>query len=226
MYLPDTHTETSPGVYERIEQGNSKSEEIQESYRVRAEKILKLDQRHYRKHAPGIRQEIEAAGIPLSFCIAWAGGHPKMEAQVGFDSIQVVDAIAKDYQETDGIFQELYGPAKVEYCQTDIDASLVAEAQTLTEPFANTFAHFLEHLTADTTRELLGVIAEGGKPIIIYGPNIEKATDDKWIHFRPADHNTFFTAGAFVSLLEGLGYSYVKAKEIDEDYLIIASNYV
>lgn len=217
MHVPDTHKETTLGVYERITPADSTSATIQESYRNRAENILRMDRRHYEKHAPLIRQQIDAAGVSLKSCVAWAGGHPKLEAKAGFQSITVVDAVAQMYEESDELLQELYGPVYVTYIQSAITPDLVRRTMC----YCHTFIHFIEHLTHETACEML--IACQRVPVIIYGPNIAKAKDQNWFHFRPADHNTFWTGGALVDFLKKIGYETVSLTEIDEDYLIIAN---
>lgn len=222
MHIPDTHTETHPGVYERTTPACPTDKPIQESYRNRAETILKNDKRHYEKHAPFIRQRIEEADIPFDHCVAWAGGHPKLEAKAGFQLIDVIDATADMYAESDEMFQELYGPVEVQYIQMEITTDLVEKhRQYVDSSYANTFVHFIEHLTRQQAISLLESC--GQTPVIIYGPNVRKAKDKNWFHFKPSDHNTFWTAEALADQLKDLGYTHVSVDEIDEDYLIIAS---
>jgi len=222
MHIPATHKETVTGVYERIDPSAPTDSVIQESYRNRAEKILRADKNHYERHAPLIRKKITEAGIRFDCCVAWAGGHPKLEAKAGFESVDVIDAIADMYQQSDDLFQEIYGPCLVDYVKSEITPKLVASRVFMQhDGYANTFVHFLEHLTRLEAIELLK--ACDGTPIIIYGPNIESAQNDGWFHFRPADHNTFWTGDAFARLLGTLGYGNVSICNIDEDYLIIAT---
>ena len=222
MHIPETHKETVTGVYERIDPSPPTDSVIQESYRNRAEQILRADKNHYERHAPVIRKKITEAGIPFDYCVAWAGGHPKLEAKAGFELIDVVDAIAGMYEDSDGLFQELYGPTQVQYLEMPILPGIVESHRLYVGiSYANTFVHFLEHLTRLEAIELLK--ACDGTPIIIYGPNIESAQNDGWFHFRPADHNTFWTGDAFARLLGTLGYGNVSICNIDEDYLIIAT---
>ena len=223
MHIPATHKETVTGVYERIDPSPPTDSVIQESYRNRAEQILRADKNHYERHVPLIRKKITEAGIPFDYCVAWAGGHPKLEAKAGFKIISVIDAIADMYAQSDNLFQELYGPVYVCYTKSEINPQIVklAVANGPKGNEANTFVHFLEHLTRLEAIELLK--ACDGTPIIIYGPNIESAQNDGWFHFRPADHNTFWTGDAFARLLGTLGYGNVSICNIDEDYLIIAT---
>lgn len=223
MYIPKTHRETAPGIYERTAPGETISETLLESYRGRAEKILSADKRHYEKHSPFIRKKIDQSEIKTDRCFAWAGGHPKLEAKAGFEHIEVFDAIADMYEDCDASFQKTYGPANVVYNKDEITPELVGAVQLIPGSVCNSFVHFIEHLTAEAGADLLSAVGKSGNPILIYGPNIEKAKDENWFHFRPKDHNTFWKAEALVDFLAGMGYKKVRSWEIDEDYLILAN---
>ncbi len=215
MHIHERYTETEPGIYTQ-EFVSPVSDEIGESYKERAIKILDLDQRHYRKHQGDFRTAVAGHGIDLSDCDSWGGGHPKLEATIGFAHITVHDYCADMYEQTHPEFAIRYPECAVEYLHGDFDIYVANETYAV-----NVFAHFLEHQTPQEARALLTFC--NGNSIIIYGPNIAMARNDDWIHYRPDDHNTFWTGSALAGFLKSIGYKHVTVNYIDEDYFIVAS---
>jgi len=215
MHIPERYTETHTGVYEQDHVGATVSQGLKEHYADGAERILQNDQRHYRKLTELLNKRIDAAGISRTSCVAIGGGHPKLEVTAGFERIVVLDALANEYGEKHELFEKYYGAANVEYMQA------VSDFQNIKINGTVTLVHFLEHLTADAGTELIEQVATN--PLIIYGPNIQSARNEDWFHFRPADHNTFWTAEALEAQLRDVGYDRVDVTPYSDDYLIIAT---
>ena len=197
---------------------SSTNEEINDSYRDRAISILRADQRHYHRHAEKFKSAREKTG--MLNCNAWAGGHPKLETVAGFRAVNVIDYNAMMYQATSDVFIDLYGsPDILTFERSEITAQRVSLANR--HNVANTFVHFLEHLTPKFGESLIDSC--NGNPVLIYGPNVDKAVDENWFHFRPSDHNTFWTFAGMRDMLKR-HYSTVHGEVIDEDYLFVGVN--
>ena len=222
MHIPDHFTETYPGVYERTEQNDSQSGDILDHYTNDAEKILRNDLRHYTKFAPKLGEVLDDAGINCEHVVAFGGGHPKLEATAGFRNITVVDGMADTYKQHAKLFNELYLSdwQNVTYVQRFITAEMIRKMIWVG---TCTFVHFLEHMTAEMTRDILRAVIP--HDIIIYGPNIRAARDGSWFHFKPIDHNTFWTGEALCGYLQDIGYT-TTLLEYSDDYLITGKHNV
>lgn len=215
MQIPDRYEETAPGVWEQKEFVDPCSDDRGGDYEERAVRILDVDKGHYERHRDTIRAFCQ--GMKLDQISAWGGGHPKLETQV-FSGIPVYvyDGAAEMYRNLSSEFHSRYGGAgQCWWTDCFVDAEEIAAVQHFTG--LNTFCHVLEHQSWESVCRWLRACTS---PVLIYGPNVERAKDG-WFHFRPPDHNTFATAAAMKSILAER-FDVVDSMAIDEDYLVIA----
>ena len=208
--------EVEPGIYERKDAGKSTSELVETHYTDNAVDILKRDQYHYQCMArrfadsPIFTEEFHSVADI-------AGGHPKLATLMNVcGDITVYDQYAAMYEELHDEFIELY----------PTDTPIKYEKKQVTHPNFTPNAelavcsHMLEHLSLDQIRKLLGNL-ETDK-LVVYGPNVSRAKNRKWLHFRPDDHKTFATIEAMCGLITEAGFTVVEATPYHEDYLIYA----
>jgi len=213
MYT-DHLTEVAPGIFIREDATKATSKAVAGHYEKQALHILKSDKYHYtcmaRKLAmtPVFVNEFHSVADI-------AGGHPKLASHLDIcGEVTVYDQYAEMYEGLHDEFAKLY----------PMDATVKYEKKTITHhnftPNAEVAicCHILEHLTVDQIRKLLSNL-ETDK-VIIYGPNIYRARDRNWLHFRPDDHRTFATIDAMAKLLEEAGFMVLQKTEYQEDYLL------
>lgn len=218
MYIPQTFKEVSSGVYERKEKGDPLSEALSMHYEIDAITMLENDFVHYsdlKKYLVGYLPEI------LNYyktATAVGGGSPKLESLLlQTPEIVVMDGFADTYNLFDSKFRAIYNiesDVHIKYLQRHLDRpfkipKLAGDCVT--------FVHFLEHSTNWDT--VCSWIEKQENDILIYGPNISAATDAGWIHFRPSDHNIFFTIEAISDVGKQCGYS-IKSLSYSDDMLI------
>lgn len=214
--------EKSPGVWHDPDAAPSDKELIREHYRDRAIQILDSDKPHYerlRKVLPD--KDPGALEMEFDLCVSVGGGHPKLESLLNVERVRVIDGQANDYKSLHVEYQSRYGSKlRVTYQQRWLAPERLFPAKSKS-PDLVTFVHFLEHQTPEEITGYLNACADARvRSIIVYGPNIAKAKDLDWIHFRPQDHRTFLTLEAIRELMQFAGYSVESAFEFSDDYWV------
>jgi len=211
--IHETLTEAEPGIYTREVTEKSTGKKIQAHYKRNALKILKADRNHYTNIS---RKFKDLLSVEFFSVADIGGGHPKLASLMNVSEVMVYDAMASMYKATHKDFLELYPTdAKIEYKKAQIThGNFTPNAEVAI------MSHVLEHLTPEQIRRMLENI-EVNK-VIIYGPNIEKARNKNWIHYKPADHTTFCTMSAMCGMVEKAGYTVKLSQEQSDDYLIFA----
>ena len=207
-------TEVEPGIFIREDATPAKSNAVAEHYEKQAISILDADRYHYecmaRKFADApifAREFYNVADI--------AGGHPKLASFMRISGdVTVYDQYAEMYERLNDEFIKRYPMATpVTYCKKSVthpNFSPDAELAIL--------SHILEHLTVKQIRKMLANLDTD--KIIVYGPNVARARNSRWFHFRPGDHRTFATIGAMQNLVAESGFTVEWAVEYHEDYII------
>jgi len=216
MYKPEAFTETTPGVFEQNIKSNAQTEVIGEHYANNALAILHSDKRHYDGFKLFVNEHMPELIHKYKNVTAIGGGSPKLEVSVlNAENITVVDGFADTYQNTDADFRHIYGADKVniEYVNKNLGKPYKIEV----ENGCISFVHFLEHCANYKTVEKWLSLQEND--IVIYGPNIEVAQSPDWFHFRPLDHNVFFTIEAISEIGRKNGYM-VKSRSYSDDMLV------
>ena len=202
------------GVYTR--KGTSTdTQEIQEHYRKKVIKILRDDRYHYTclRRKPSLQKLFEKEFYSVADI---GGGHPKLSTLVNVSQITVFDQMAEMYEESLDVFLTLY----------PTEAEIKFENKKITHPNFSpnaevaVFCHILEHLEVKEIKRLLKNI-EVNK-ILVYGPNIDAAKNENWLHFRPKDHITFPTIEGMCELIKEAGYEITIAEAYQEDMIIYA----
>jgi len=203
-------TEKEDGIFIR----EAKSDDVETHCRDNALRALKDDQYHYQCMA---RRFADSPVFSKEFysVAAVGGGHPKLASHMNLSGdVTVYDQYAEMYEDTHDEFSKLYpieAPVKYEK-KTITHANFTPNAEVAV------ISHVLEHLKIKQIRRLLSNL-ETDK-VIIYGPNVAKARNEKWFHFTPRDHRTFATLGAMGKLVEEAGFKVVWAVQYREDYMI------
>jgi len=212
MYIHETLDESVSGIYTR-EGAPPTGKKIQAYYKDNALKILKADRNHYTNMKKAFS---ELCDTEFYSAADIGGGHPKLASVMNVSEVTVYDAMSSVYKKTHKDFLELYPTdAKIEYKKAQIthgNFSPNAEVGIM--------CHVLEHLTVEQIARLLENI-EVNK-VLIYGPNIDRARNERWIHYRPSDHITFCTLEAMSKLVKDAGYTIKIAEHHRDDYLIFA----
>lgn len=218
MYIPEILTEVSPGVYERKEKGNPLSTVPGMRYEKDAVKILKNDFIHYSGMKKYLAKQLPELFNYYKTVTAVGGGSPKLEAfLLQASKIDVLDGFADTYKLFDSRFRAIYNiesDVGIKYIQRQLDRPFSIP----TNPDrCVTFIHFLEHCSNWNT--VCSWIRNQKNDILIYGPNIAAAVDDKWVFFRPEDHNVFFTIEAISEIGRQCGYL-IKSLSYSDDMLV------
>lgn len=192
------------------------AEEVGEHYQMDAVAILNQDQHHY----VNLRQRLEELDPELmagrQTCYAIGGGHPKFEAMFTVKTITVLDQFADSYRVLHEAFTARY-PLR---CAVGYQTDRLDPATTfIPEDATTTFIHFLEHQTPE---EIDAWFKAASREVIVYGPSIEAARTEEWLHYAPKDHITFLTLEAMKGALERAGYTVVSSFRHDEDYYLRA----
>jgi len=211
--LPDLE-EKEHGVFVRKVNKKAVTEDIQAHYKNNALEILKQDRYHYtcfqRRFADLCKKEFYSVADV-------AGGHPKLASCLNVcGEITVYDEAADMYKKLHKQFLKLY-PVK---CPVKYETKQITNSQFTPNAELAICCHILEHLKAAQAKKLLKNLET--KKVIVYGPNIERAPNQSWIHYRPADHQTFATLEAMCAWVEAAGFSVRLAVPYQEDYLIYA----
>ena len=205
--------EIEPGVYENPNATKANTKECQEHYDKNAIKILDDDKYHYQCMARKLK-ESEVFTKEFYSAADIAGGHPKLASHMNVSEVVVYDQYAEMYERLNGEFVKRYEPkANVSY-----EKKAVTHSNFTPNAEVAICCHILEHLSLKQIRKLLGNL-ETDK-VIIYGPNVKRARNKNWFHFRPADHRTFCTMEAMIKLIEEAGFKFKEGYEYHEDYLI------
>lgn len=207
-------TEIEDGIFENPRATSPTSDELEEYYDRRAIKILADDRAHYQNMAR-VFADLAVFRDEFYNVADIAGGHPKLASFLNLTGeITVYDQYAESYERLHGEFLKYYDcKAPVSYVKKQITHhNFTPNAEVAV------CCHILEHLSLKQIRTLLGNL-ETDK-VIIYGPNVERAKNANWLHFRPKDHRTFATIAGMCRLVEEAGFQIVNAVERHEDYLI------
>jgi len=206
--------EIEPGIFENPDAAKPDNKKVADHYKNDCIRILECDKYHYECLARKL--DLTPAFAPEYHSVAdIAGGHPKLATKLDVcGDIVVYDQYASMYKKLHPEFERRYPTkAKVSY-----------EKKSITHPNFSPNAelaiccHILEHLTLDQIRRLLSNL-ETDK-IIVYGPNIARANNENWFHFKPSDHRTFATVEAMSRLVSEAGFIVLQATQYQEDYLI------
>lgn len=206
--------EVEPGIFDNPNATAPNTKEVQSHYERQAVKILEDDKYHYECMARKLAHT-ELFTKEFFSVADIAGGHPKFASFLKVvDGITVYDQYAATYKKTHEEFEKRYPVSvPVEYKKKSITHPNFTPNAELA-----VCCHILEHLNLSQIRRLLGNL-ETDK-ILIYGPNVGRARNEKWFHFRPADHKTFATLDAMQRLVEEAGFKARITVEYHEDYLI------
>lgn len=214
-FIHSSLTQAAPGVWTRPGIP-SNAEEIGDHYQRNAIAILNQDMHHY----VNLRARLEEldpdlmAGRLETFAIG--GGHPKFEAMFTTGAIIVLDQFADSYLAMHDAFAARYPlRCSVKYRTDRLDpaTTLIPQAGT------TTFIHFLEHQTPD---QIAAWFEAASQEVIVYGPSIESARSEEWLHYPPKDHITFLTLDAMRCALENAGYRVLTSFCHDLDYYLRA----
>lgn len=206
--------EIEPGIFENPNATDPDTKQVKSHYEKEAVRILQDDKYHYECMA---RKLVNTEFMTKEFYSVAdiAGGHPKLASFLNIaEGITVYDQYAATYKKTHPEFEKRY----------PISVPVEYKKKSITHPNFTPNAelaiccHILEHLTLTQIRRLLGNL-ETDK-VLIYGPNIARAQNEKWFHFRPGDHRTFATLDAMRGLVEEAGFKARITVEYHEDYLI------
>lgn len=209
-------TEVDPGVWVREPTLASSSHEIKARY-LDQESILKNDRAHYQR-LRSIPQLSPLWRRPFAKAVDIGGGHPKLASMLNVDTIDVYDIQAEDYKKTHRSFKSIYPCGEVNYISADI-----LKVKEWSGNGVAICSHILEHLTPRQIRHLLSKIRM--QSLLVYGPNVERCTGDKWIHGgeKVPDHVTFMTLDAMKRVMLEFGFISRIAGRFADDYLIFAS---
>lgn len=205
------------GVFINPDAGEINTLEIEKHYTEDAIQILKNDQGHYRS----LKTELVKRNSPLlrmNFLSAddIAGGHPKLSTLLNIQNVTVFDEFAYMYCGLHDEFISRYpNNALIKYQARDIlETRYMANLAIC--------SHILEHLTIHQINDLLDNIY--CPYLLVYGPNVEKATSRGWFHFRPSDHRTFLTRAAMETLFTRWNWDIVESFAFHDDYLVFGYN--
>jgi len=154
-------------------------------------------------------------------CYSFGGGTLKFESFLRVKEFIIYDAFSFFVQEFIEFFKTRSNlQANVSFIETFITSELISSIKldrNLKTIF--TFIHFIEHQSFDEHINMLKLLPKG-IDVIIYGPNVENASSEDWIHFRPADHNTFIPLLKFKEILQSFNYEIKIASNYGDDLLI------
>lgn len=219
MYIPEYLKPVVPGVWQRKDIITSLSVYAGKQDINEAIAILKADKVHYEGLLRYVEKNMPELIGQYNNVFSPGGGSPKFEVTIlKASEITVSDMIVYYYVKTYDEFKKLFAvgdKVNVRYVQNYFK-----------EPFAApqcdcvAFIHILEH--SNSWEEVKQWINMQETDIVIYGPNIEAAKDENWVHFynnAPVDHNVFFTVDAIVN--EGRKAGYVcRALSYSDDMLV------
>jgi hypothetical protein len=124
-----------------------------------------------------------------------------------------------NYKQFENKFKRIYNCNKeLKFIQTVITPELFLSIK-LNSKSVLTFTHFLEHFTLTEQINILKNLPKN-MDIIIYGPNVEIAKDQNWIHFKPIDHNSFIPLTKLKQILESLNYKITYSCSYKDDLFI------
>lgn len=201
---------TAPGILTRTVFREPNSKAVQAHYRDDAVTILNRDMGHYQALESALEKHCPQIFGRYHTVVAIGGGHPKLERFFSKRSIVVVDPLWENYASLHKEFVKRYPTT----CSVSYQAPPAPEKAPLT-----TFVHILEHLTPVQIGEALVNVP---KDIVIYGPNVDHAKHQHWWHFRPEDHNTFYTFDGMRELLESHGFVIQCGLAYSDDYFFWA----
>jgi hypothetical protein len=217
MFIPKTFENVEPGVIVRKEINNPQTIEISQHYENDALRILQSDRIHYAALSMVVKQKLPTLFNKYKEVVSIGGGSPKFEVSILNPLyITVLDGFADSYAKNNQSFRQIFDVHKnvfIQYnaCNLDTPASPTIGNDCIS------FVHFLEH--CDSWKTVKAWIKAQKNDIVIYGPNIEAAHDDNWFHFRPVDHNVFFTIEAITKFAEKIGYT-VESIAYSDDMLV------
>jgi hypothetical protein len=143
------------------------------------------------------------------------GGHPKIASLLNVcGPVTVYDQYPDIYKKSHKEFVARY-PMTVE---VEYEKKNISHANFTPNAELAILCHILEHLTIKQIRRLLGNL-ETDK-VLIYGPSIDKAVNEKWLHFKPKDHRTFATLEAMRTMVEDAGFRVDLEMHYVDDYVI------
>lgn len=212
MYIPANLEKVETGIWVNTQATETDAKDIKHHYKAHAIKILEQDRYHYecmrRKFRDLFSEEVySVADI--------GGGHPKLASCMNVcGQITVYDAMASMYKSLHSEFAKRYPIS----CDVEYKRKTITHYNFTPNAELAICCHILEHLSLEQIRKLLGNL-ETDK-LIVYGPNIEVAKSEKWLHFRPNDHRTFCSLYAMRTLMEEAGYHVHFAQAYHEDYLL------
>ena len=216
MHIPERFNKAAEGVYVQKWISDPQADKILGHYNNDALAILNSDLGHYREFKEFLASRLPRILGYYRSVVAIGGGSPKFEAEIlGAKNILVFDGFADTYESFDEDFRKIF--------EIDPDTHIRYFARDLSEPISPsvpgcvTFVHFLEHCSSWDS--VCRWIAAQDEDIVIYGPNIEAANDDSWFHFRPIDHNVFFTIDAISEIGRICGYQ-VESLAYSDDMLV------
>ena len=222
MYIPEHFKEVSKGVIVRKEINNPQTIDIQAHYENDAINILVSDNCHYSglySHILNVMPELSNAYYDV---VSIGGGNPKFEVAIlKAVDITVLDGFADSYKAKDTQFRQIFNISEdvnIDYRKCDLSSPF---SPTIPLNSCVSFVHFLEH--CDSWETVKAWIKDQESDIVIYGPNIEVAQDADWFHFRPKDHNVFFTIEAIAAYAKEIGYT-VESIAYSDDMLIWLRN--
>jgi hypothetical protein len=213
MFLDEKLIEEEEGIYTRKATKNADSEDVEAHYRENALKILKDDRKHYTNLSRRFAALLETEFYSVADI---GGGHPKLASIMNVSEVTVYDQFPDIYEETHDEFLKLYPTkANIKY-----EKKKITHSQFSPNAEVAICSHVLEHLTIEQIRRLFANI-EVNK-LLVYGPNVEKARNENWLHYKPGDHITFATIEGMSKMIEEAGFNVKLATPHNEDYMLFA----
>ena len=202
---------------------NQFSDDIIQGYDDYAIQGLKNDLVHYDGMMKGREVELKEFRSSLYDRIyALGGGFPKLETYTHVNSIVVFDGIDYVYRKHMDSFRKIYDyQSELLYSKAFIENVKIYNMLEL-DPSSNTlisFCHFLEHQSKAFHLELLEKLPRG-IDVVIYGPNIEAARNERWTHFNWKYHHTFIPKQRMLEILKGYGYKIKTEFSYSDDMFI------
>jgi hypothetical protein len=148
--------------------------------------------------------------------VAAMGGLPGLACTLNAPEITVYDPDAAKLKKLHKAFLEIIpSGAKIKY-----------EKKQLTHPNFTPNAevavleNVLQKVTAERAKRLLENLEV--RKVLVYGPNMETAVSDRWVHYRDGANITFTTIKAMCKLVTDAGYTVKIAQSHNDEMLVFA----
>lgn len=150
------------------------------------------------------------------YSIAHMGGMPKMASIMTAAEITVYAATVSAMKKAHKPFLELY----------PTDANVTYEKKQITHPNFTPNAevavlcHVLQGMTYEQGQRLVENLEV--RKVVVYGPNVGRATGEGWCYYKYGGNQTFYTIAALRALVEAAGYRVKICETHYEDVFLFA----